>query len=80
MDSEYFSLMKNKTWDLVDLLPSRKPINCKWIFILKYKLDGSIECNKAKLLTKGYSQVPGVDYSDTFLPVVKFTSICLLLA
>lgn len=72
--------MKNNTWDLVDLPSQHKPINCKWIFTLKYKPNGSIECNRAKLVAQGYSQVPGIDYSDTFFPIVKVTSIWVLLA
>jgi hypothetical protein len=57
MDSEYSSFKKNKAWNLIDLPPSRQPINSKWIFTLKNKPDGSIECYKAKLVAKGYSQV-----------------------
>jgi hypothetical protein len=80
MDSEYGSLLANETWTAVSLPPGRKPIKCKWIFALKTKPDGSIERFKDRLVAKGCSQQPGVDFKETFSPTVKYDSIRIILA
>ena len=63
--------MKSKTWVLSTLPLGKKALGCKWIFKVKYKLDGSLDKYKACLVAKGYAQYEGVDYEETFAPIVK---------
>jgi hypothetical protein len=55
-------------------------VGCRWVFALKRGPDGSIERYKARIVAKGFSQVYQVDYEETFVPVVKWASIRILLA
>jgi hypothetical protein len=80
MNEEYHSLMANDTWDLVPFLKGRKLVRCKWVYKTKYALNGSVERHKAQLVAKGFSQVEGIDYNETFALVAKMNSICLVLA
>jgi hypothetical protein len=64
MNDEHHSLMENNTWDLVHLLKGRKHVRCKWVYITKYVLDGSLERHKARLVSKGFSQFEGIDYNQ----------------
>ena len=79
MKEEYYSLQKNETWELVNLPPGRKLVKCKWVFKTKFVADGSLKY-KAKLVAKGFSQVQGIDYNETFVPVEKMDSIRLVLS
>ena len=79
-DSEYNSLIENKTWELVELPQGRKAVGCKWVFKLKHAGDDTVERFKARLVAKGYAQKCGIDYDETFSPVVRFSSIRFLLA
>ena len=76
MKEEYHSLQNNETWELVNLRPGRKLVKCKWVFKTKFVADGS----PIILVSKGLSQVQGIDYNETFAPVANMDSIRLVLA
>lgn len=81
MEEKLKSLHKNKTWDLVELPKDKSAIGCKWVFQRKEALSEKDEENfKAQLLAKGHAQREGEGYNKTFSPVVKHTSIQVLLA
>jgi hypothetical protein len=79
MQKEYSSLIKNKVFELVPRPNDRAIVTCKWAFKVKRKVDGSIERYKARLCARGFTQVLGIDYEETFAPVVKFCTVrCFL--
>ena len=80
MNQEMKSLEDNGTWELVDLPPSRKPLQCKWVFRTKRDASGKIAKYKARLVVKGFAQKKGLDFDETFSPVVRYSSIRYLLA
>jgi len=62
-------LINNQTWALVDLPPERKVIRCGCIYKAKKNEHGAVYSLKSRLVAKGHSQKPGIDYNDTFAPV-----------
>ena len=80
MRDEMDSMVRNKVWKLIDLPSGRKSIGNKWAFKIKHREDGSIDKFKDRLVAKGFTQIEGVYYEETFSPVVRIASIHLLLA
>ena len=80
MAAEYDALQKNGTWVLVTKSPDQNIVGCKWVFRVKRKPDGSIDRYKARLVAKGFHQRPGLDFKETFSPVVKPTTIRVILS
>jgi histone deacetylase 1/2 len=80
MDEEYFALLQNKTWHLVSHPSGSNVIDCKWVYKIKRKCDGTIDRYKAWLVAKGFKQLYGIDYDDTFSPVIKHATVCIILS
>ena len=80
LDSEYNSLMSNKTWHLDHLPHGSLAIPCQWIFNVKFHSDGTVDRYKARLVALGNRQEYGVDFDEVYSPVARFESLRLVLA
>ncbi|PKI73573.1 hypothetical protein CRG98_006021 [Punica granatum] len=80
MRSEMESMYTNQVWTLVDPLEGVKPIGCKWVFKKKTDMNSNVINFKGRLVAKGFRQVHGVDYDETFSSVAMLKSIRILLA
>ncbi|CAN1345150.1 Retrovirus-related Pol polyprotein from transposon TNT 1-94 [Linum perenne] len=80
MQDEYNALMRNNTWSLVACPTNVNLVGCKWIFRIKRNSDGTVQRHKARLVAQGFSQEAGVDYFETFSPVIRPTTIRLVLS
>lgn len=80
MAAEFNALQVSGTWSLVPPRHSMNVLPNKWVFCIKRKSDGSIKRYKAQLVANGFHQQEGIDYVETFSPVVKHTTICSVIA
>jgi hypothetical protein len=74
------SILSNETWELVDRPYDCKPVDCKWVFKKKLRPDGTIDKYKARIVAKDYTQKEGGYFFDTYSPVVRLTTIRVLLS
>lgn len=80
MNQELTAVEGNKTWTVTTLPAGKKAIGCKCLYKTKYSPNGSIERYKSRLVVLGCKQVYSIDYSETFAPIAKLTTVCALLA
>ena len=80
MGEEINALLTNSTWELVPRSQAGNIIGCKWEYRVKKHSNGSIARYKTRLVAKGFHQCPGINYLDTFSPVVKPVVVRLLLS
>lgn len=80
MSKEFDALIRNNTWELVPPHPSLNLVGCKWVFRIKRHPDGTIDRCKARLVAKGFHQRPGIDYDETFSPVIKPTMVRVIIS
>ena len=79
MSEEIGNLTRQNTWELVPLPKGRKAIGSRWTYVIKFSPDGTITRYKAQLVAQGFSQVIGIDFNDTFAPMVRLETIQALL-
>lgn len=80
MNEELDQIEKNETWDLVPRPKDKNVIGTKWVFRNKLNEDGQVVRNKARLVCKGYAQIEGLDFEETFAPVARLESIRMFLS
>jgi hypothetical protein len=80
MSDELESLTNNEAWILVDKPADQPIVKCKWVFKKKYGSDGESMRYKARLVAKGFSQQPGIDFDETFAPVIRRENIRMLIS
>ena len=80
INEELATLRATGTWELVDIPSNANLVGSKWVFQVKKDTAGHVVWYKARLVAQGFSQVPGVDYFDTFAPVARLSSIRAVLA
>ena len=80
MVDEMVALHSNDSWDLVSLPPGKSTVECRWVYIVKVGLDGQVDRLKVCLVAKGYTQIYGCDYGDSFSPVAKIAFVRLFLS
>ena len=80
MSEELDPIEKNETWELVPRPKDKNSIGTKWVFKKKFNRDGQVIRNKAILACKGYAKVEGIDFDETYAPVVRLQAIRSFLA
>ena len=80
MVEEYSSIMQNDAWEVVPRPEGKSVVTLRWLYKVKFAADGSVEKFKARFVARGFSQIEGVDYGETFAPVARYTSIWSIIA
>ena len=75
MIEEYSSIMKNDVWEIVPRPTGKSMVTLRWIHKIKHAADGNIEKYKARFVARGFTKKEGIDYDETFVPIVRFTTI-----
>ena len=80
MQSKIQALERNRTWTMQRLPPGKKALGCKWVYRVKYHLDGTIERFKSRLVILDNHQVERINYTETFVSVAKMVTVHTVLA
>lgn len=75
MVEEYDSIVRNSAWEIVPRSEGKSVVGSRWIYKVKQVADGSVEKYKARFVARGFSQIEGIDYEETFAPVARYSSI-----
>ena len=74
------SIVRNSAWEIVPRPVGKSVVGSRWIYKVKKAADGSVEKYKARFVARGFSQIEGIDYEETFAPVARYSSILTILA
>ena len=80
MVEEYDSIFRNSAWEIVPRSVDKSLVGSRWIYKVKKAVDVSVEIYKARFVARGFSQIKGIDYEETFAPVASYFSIRTILA
>ena len=80
MDEEIECIEKNQTWELVDVPKDKDVISVKWIYKTKQYADGNVQKHKARMVARGFTQQPDIDFNETFGPVACMDTVRTVLA
>ncbi|CAI5953526.1 unnamed protein product [Closterium sp. NIES-64] len=80
MEEEIRSLISMETWELVERPPGVNVMKNRWVLTTKYHIDDTVEREKARLVVKGFTQVYGADYDETFAPVGSYVTLRIFLS
>lgn len=80
MCEELNALIKSGTWEMVPKQPYQNLVDCKWFHRVKRHPNGHVTQFKARLIARGFHQGPGVDFTDTCSPIIKPTTIRIILS
>ena len=80
VEEELHNLESHHTWEFEELLQGPKAVGSKWVFKVKYNTDGTVAQFKARLVAQGFSQVPSIDFTEMFAPIVRRESLRIYLA
>ena len=72
MVEEYDSVIRNNAWEVVPIPKGKLVVVSRWIYKVKQEADASVEKHKAKFVLRGFSQVEGIDYDETFSLVTRY--------
>lgn len=80
VSAEFNSFICTDTFELVPPSTEQNVVGCRWLFQTKFLPDGTVDKHKSRLVAKGYTQRPGIDFHETFSPVVKAPTICIIIS
>lgn len=80
MSNEFQALLQINIWTLIPLTGIQNLVGCKWVFCTKHLFDGFVDRHKACLVNKGFHKHAGINFFETFSPIVKPTTICIILS
>lgn len=79
MKKELESHKDNQTWEEVKESRNYNIVDCRWVFVKKHDAKGALIRYKARLVARGFTQIPGVDFDETFAPVARYESLRMLI-